>query len=219
MITGVIFDVDGTLLDSMKVWEKAPVRYVESLGVYPKENLSRVLFSMTMEQGASYVKEQYHIKETVQEIICGVNQLAEEYYIKEVQLKPGALELLAELEKAGIPAAAATTSSRVLVEKTFERLKILDFFQGIFTTSEVGKGKEEPDIYFLAAKALGSPAETTAVFEDSLYAAKTAVKAGFCVAGVYDSCSEKDQKELAETAAFYMGREEDLLTFWNKIRR
>lgn len=219
MITGVIFDVDGTLLDSMDVWEKAPFQYLQNRGVFPEKNLGKTLFSMTMEQGALYIKEKYHLKESVQEIIQGVNEAAETFYAKEVPLKSGMRKLLETLKSAGIPVAAATTSSRPLVETAFLRLGIRSYFQAIFTASEVGKGKEEPDIYYLAAKALGSPKETTAVFEDGLYAAKTAAKAGFFVVGVYDRCSEKDQETLKKTAALYLGKEEDPQKFWDEIRR
>ena len=214
MITGAVFDVDGTLLDSMDIWQEAASLYLKGIGVEPREDLGRILFPMTVEQGAAYVIEEYGLKQTKEEIAKGVFSIVGDFYANEVRLKPGAGELLEELFRRKIPMAAATTGDRALVESAFSRLDVRKYFKKILTVKDVGKGKDEPDIYFLAAEALDSPAESTWVFEDGLYAARTASSAGFPVAGVYDRASEEDQEALKVLSSVYLGKERDYREFW-----
>lgn len=214
MIRGVIFDVDGTLLDSMPIWENAASRCLRQRGKEPEEDLGKKLFSMSMNQGALYVKETYSLTESVEQIINSVNEIVMDFYEREVCLKPGVRGMLENLKEKNIPVVAATASDRILIERAFSHLEINHYFKKIFTVSETGKGKDSPDIFLMGARELGASPEEIFVFEDGLYAAKTAASAGFHVAGVYDSYSEAEQEELKKTAEIYLGKERNINDFW-----
>lgn len=218
MIGGVIFDVDGTLLDSMPIWEEAASRYLLEKGKIPEEKLGKKLFSMTMEEGAVYAKEQYCLTESVQEIIFGVNNKVMNFYANEVCLKPGVRELLETLQKRNIPMVAATASDRILIEQAFLHVDIQKHFRKLFTTSEVGKGKEHPDIFLMGAKETGASPDEIYVFEDGVYAAKTAASMGFHVVGVYDKYSEQEQEELKKTVEIYLGKDQNCNDFWQYLK-
>ena len=101
-IRGAIFDLDGVLLDSMSVWNDLGVRYLKKRGIEPEDGLGQILFSMSMEQGADYLKEQYHLPDTPQEILNGIEQMIQDFYFYEVQPKEGAKELLQFLQKQNV---------------------------------------------------------------------------------------------------------------------
>ena len=184
-IRGAIFDLDGVLLDSMSVWNDLGVRYLKKRGIEPKDGLGQILFSMSMEQGADYLKEQYHLPDTPQEILNGIEQMIQDFYFYEVQPKEGAKELLQFLQKQNVKMITATSSPREHVTKALQRIGLFDYLEQIYTTGEVGESKHSPLIYQLAAESLGTKPEETLVFEDSLYALKTAKKAGFRAIGGY----------------------------------
>jgi HAD superfamily hydrolase (TIGR01509 family) len=202
-IQGAIFDMDGTLLDSMPVWEHASERYLQNKGIKVRERLSDILFSMSMQKGAEYVKENYHLAESVDEIVAGVNNIVYTAYEKEVQPKEGVRELLDTLQVNGIKMAVATSTDRPMVE-ALKRTGLFSYFEQIFTCTEVGKGKVAPDIYYAAADILGTEPKNTLVFEDALYAIGTAKKAGFVTVGVYDDASRKEQGKIKEQADIYL---------------
>ncbi|MCR4955544.1 MAG: HAD family phosphatase [Lachnospiraceae bacterium] len=204
MIKGVIFDVDGVLLNSMTIWKDLGLRYLKNLGITGDEGLSETLFSMSMEQGAAYMKEQYHLKQTEEEILDGIKKLLEDFYFYEVEAKKGAATLMKQFSEKQIPMVAATSSPRTHIEKALERNHLLSYVQRIYTTSEVGKSKHSPKIYEMAANGMDSKNCETVVFEDSLYALKTAKDAGFITVGVFDKDGEANQAELKEMADIYV---------------
>lgn len=204
MIKGVIFDIDGVLLDSLGIWDDLGARYLKSIGVEPEEGLNVILFSMSMEQGASYLNEHYNLQKSDAEVHMGLSQMLEDFYFNEVLPKPGAKELLEFVKTKGIKITAATSSPRRHIEKALERNGMLRFFEKIFTNSEVGASKHSPEIYNRAAAFLGTKPSETLVFEDSLYALKTAGNAGFNTVGVYDLKGEKDQEGVKNTGDHYV---------------
>lgn len=211
MIKGAIFDMDGTLLDSMPVWEHACERYLEKKGIVAEKNLSEILFSMSMGEGAEYVKKKYELTEAVDEIIDGVNAIVYEAYEKDVVPKPGVEAFLQQLQEAGIPMVVATSSDRAMAEVAFERIGLSPYFKQIFTCSEIGAGKSKPDIYFAAAECLGTKPEDTWVFEDACYAIETAKNAGFRTVGLFDATSAKDSEQIQAIADVYAKSMEDVL--------
>lgn len=204
MIKGVIFDIDGVLLDSLGIWDDLGARYLVSIGVEPEEGLNEILFSMSMEQGAAYLNEHYRLQKTDTEILTGISKMIEAFYFDEVLPKSGAKELLEFMKAKGIRMTAATSSPRIHVEKALERNGMLGFLERIFTNTEVGASKHSPEIYEQAAAYMGTKPEETLVFEDSLYALKTADDAGFVTVGVYDIKGETDREEVKNTGKYYV---------------
>lgn len=201
-LSGAIFDVDGTLLDSMPIWNDLGASYVRSLGLEPKPNLRETLWSMRMDEAAIFLQEEYGIALSMQEILAGIDGIIEDFYTHEAPLKPGIGELLEMLAQAGIPMSVATATDRSLVEAALSREGILGYFSHVFTCGEVGKGKTSPLIYDMARHSLGTRKKDTLVFEDALYAIRTAKRAGYVVAAVRDA-SEERQQSVRALADFY----------------
>lgn len=199
-VKGLLLDVDGTILDSMGIWENLGVLYLESLGYIPEKDLSSVLYPMTLEEAAGYIKEHYSLRKSVQEIIQDVLEIVRQFYYEEAPLKEGVKEYLSVMKDRKIPMMIVSSGEKSLITHAFERLGILDWFEEILTCTEIGKGKEYPDIYFAAAECLGQEPADLWVFEDAYHAAETAKKAGFYVIGVYDSFSALYWGQLEKTA-------------------
>ena len=202
-IRGAIFDVDGTLLDSMFIWDTIGETYLRSIGYQPKENLNETFKNMSLHQAARYYQTEYGVTRSIDEIMDGVNAMLERYYRFEVPLKPGAAELLERLRQNGVKLCIATATDRHLVEAALDRCGVLSCFGEIFTCNEVGHGKDEPDIFEEALRFLGTRREETLVFDDALYAVRTAKEAGFPVAAVYDS-HERSQAEVRARSDLYL---------------
>lgn len=202
-IKGVIFDADGTLLDSMAIWKDAGARYLMELGITAEPDLDSVVFPMTLAQSSAYMKEHYNLSQSVGEIMNGVHLTIRDFYYKEVPLKKGVKKLLEKLSAMHIPMVVATTSEREHIEAAFARLSAMDYFQRIFTCSERNTTKHQPDIYLSAAGYLGSSPDTIWVFEDVLYAIRTARNAGFFTVGVYDAVSASLQEPMEHIPDIY----------------
>ena len=213
-IRGAIFDVDGTLLDSMFIWDTIGEAYLRSIGYQPKENLNETFKNMSLHQAAHYYQTEYGVTQSIDEIMDGVNAMLERYYRFEVPLKPGVAELLERLRQDGVRLCIATATDRHLVEAALDRCGVLSCFGEIFTCNEVGHGKDEPDIFEVALRFLGTRREETLVFDDALYAVRTAKEAGFPVAAVYDG-HEKAQDQIRMLADVYL----EELTQLDKIRK
>lgn len=202
MIKGAIFDVDGTLLDSMTIWDSVGVDYIVERGHTPKENLKDNFKNMSMIQAGEYLKREYNIPLSAQEIVDQINAMTEDFYTSKVTLKKGVKELLEYLRLNGVKICAATATDRYLVEAALERCGIRKYFSEIFTCTDVGHGKDEPVIFRKATEFLGTDKNNTVVFEDALYAISTAKKDGFYVAAVYDRF-EKDQERVKALSDFF----------------
>ena len=203
MIKGAIFDLDGTLLDSMFIWDTIGEEYLRSLGKEPHEDLKETFMTLTLEEAAVYYREHYGVTLSVKEIVDGVNAMVEQTYRTKVTLKPGIAEYLAWLKGNGVRMCVATVTDRYLVEETLERLGVRHYFSEIFTCAEVGFGKDKPVIYQKALEHLETEKRDTYVFEDMLFALNTAKTDGFPTVGVYDR-HEAHQDELKELSDYYI---------------
>ena len=203
MIKGAIFDLDGTLLDSMFIWDTIGEEYLRSLGKEPHEDLKETFMTLTLEEAAEYYREHYGVTLSVKEIVDGVNAMVEQTYRTKVTLKPGISEYLAWLKENGVRMCVATVTDRYLVEETLERLGVRHYFSEIFTCAEVGFGKDKPIIYRKALEHLGTEKSDTYVFEDLPFALNTAKTDGFPTVGVYDR-HEAHQDELKELSDYYV---------------
>lgn len=202
-ISAAIFDLDGTLLDSMPIWNTIGEQYLRNMGIEPRKDLNEKLKSMSLYQAACYYKRKYDVKLKTDEIIKGIVCLVDDYYQNKIPTKEGVPEFLEKLKQSGIKMCIATASEYHLAKAALKRCKILDYFLEIFTCTSVGYGKDKPHIYEAARMFMSTPKNETLVFEDALYAAQTAKKAGFYVVGVYDK-SENKQEELKALADFYI---------------
>ena len=172
MIKGAIFDLDGTVLDSMFIWDTIGEDYLRSLGKEPRENLAEVFKTFTLTQAAEYFRNNYGIKLSIHEIVEGINNMVAEIYRTKVALKPGASDFLKRLQRSGVKMCIATVTDRPVVEDVLSRLNVREYFSEIFTCAEVGYNKENPEIYRKALKHLGTPKAETVVFEDAFHALK-----------------------------------------------
>ena len=216
MIKGVIFDVDGVLLNSMPVWENLGELYLQHLGIEAEKDLGTKLYTMSLEQSAEYLTETYHLDLAPEQVIAGVNREVKDFYAGRVPLKEGVRQYLNEYHEKGVPMVIATTGDRQNAQAALKRLNVLRFFQGIFTCSEIGSSKNEPDIYYAAALQLDTDPGQTLVFEDAYHAICTAKKAGFKTVGVYDRANDRDLAHIWNTADIYLPEFRDFNIFWKR---
>lgn len=216
MIKGVIFDVDGVLLNSMPVWENLGELYLNHLGIEAEKGLGDVLFTMSLEEASAYLISHYGLDKTPEEIISGLNREVKNFYEKRVPLKEGVRQYLDEFRERKIPMVIATSGDRRNAEAALKRLKVFSHFQGIFTCSEIGSGKSQPDIYYTAALQLDTDPGDTLVFEDALHAIQTAKRAGFKTVGIYDMANDRDLAQIWNTADIYLPEYKDFEIFWKR---
>ena len=213
MIQSVIFDFDGTLFDSMFIWDTAGESYLRSIGKEPEADLQKVLKPMSLLQSAQYIREKYHIPLSVEDIMDGVNRTVEDFYFHTVEPKPGVIDFLEELHRRNIKMCIATATDRYQVEAALQRCKMRHFFSEIFTCTEVGSGKDRPEIFRKAMEHLQTDRSNTDVVEDAYHAAITAKQDGFLVVGVYDSY-ESRQQEILQIADVFLLDYLHLNNFW-----
>lgn len=195
--------MDGTLTDSMYLWADVGVKYARSLGIEPGPDFQDIISTMTMREVAEYITESFGLNLTVKDIRAGINGLVEPMYRSEVGPKAGIIPLLEKLKNRGVPMCVATATDKHLVELVLGRLDMLKYFEDIFTCAMVDAGKELPDVYEAALARLGTPKAETPVFEDALYAARTAKAAGFPLVAVFDP-SEPNPQAMRELSDIYV---------------
>lgn len=208
-VKGVIFDIDGTLLDSMPVWDGVSARFLRSIGVEPEPDLSEKLFTVTVNEGVEYIKNHYKLDLTPSEIRQGTLNLIKNDYYYNVPPRKGAVELIKQLADANIKMALATTGDRELATAALKRLGLYDYFEVLLTCNEYNSNKSEPLIFFETAKALNDnkaidDSSEYIIVEDSIKAVRTGVNAGFKVIAIEDKASDYTWDELKNTADYYI---------------
>lgn len=196
-----IFDMDGTLIDSMTYWKHLASEFLESKDITRiSKDLLETIKPMTMTESAAFFIREFSLQGTPESVAADMNALMDKHYRQNIPLKDGAKEYLNSLHQKGVQMCVASATAEHLMEACLKRLDILKYFQFILSCETVGAGKNKPDVYLAAAKRLGSTPAETAVFEDALYAATTAKNAGFYVAAVYDESGSRHWNELKALA-------------------
>ena len=216
-ITGAIFDLDGTLVDSMKIWDVLPGKVVRSFGAEPTDDLAYQLAAMDKQEAADYMIKTFLLPLSREEVLNRVNELVDEEYSSIVPLKKGADVLLEFLHSNKIPCSIATASEVSQAEQAMKRLGQWEGFQFVLSCMQCGS-KSSPQIYYQAAERMGTAPEQTLVFEDALHAAQTAKKAGFVVVGVFDPSSATDEQKMRAVCDFYLPSLDDPV-FLNQLEQ
>ena len=210
-IKGAIFDLDGTLLDSMRMWRYVGNDYLLSIGIEPSETLHEELRHMYLWDACDFICENYDTHRPPEQVFSEISSYIADFYKTKVCLKEGCAEYLEKLKKEGVRICLATATERKLLLPALKRCGILDYFEEIFTCYELKTRKTEPHIYNAAHKFLGTPIEKTYVFEDVFAAAQSAKNAGFKVVGVYDSMEYLKEKELKKISDIYINSFRELI--------
>jgi HAD superfamily hydrolase (TIGR01509 family) len=197
-----IFDLDGTLLDSMGVWDQIDVDFLAKRGIAVPFDYMDAISSMSFQETAAYTIKRFALTDTIDSLMREWNDMAAHAYGHTVQMKPYAKEYLITLRERGAKLAVATSLSAELCAPVLRNNGIDNFFDVICRTDEAGCGKSRPDVFLLAAQKIGAAPGDCMVFEDILAAVKSAKSAGMSVCAVYDKSSHSDWEEIKKTADY-----------------
>ena len=200
----VIFDLDGTLVDSMWMWKAIDIEYLARFGLTCPDDLQKEIEGMSFSETAVYFKERFQLKETLDEIKNAWIQMSIEKYRKEVPLKPGARAFLEFISGKGLVAGIATSNGRAMVDAVLDSLDIRRYFKVVATACEVAAGKPAPDIYLNVAERLQVAPEDCVVFEDVPAGIQAGKNAGMTVFAVEDAFSLEMKEEKEKLADYYI---------------
>jgi HAD superfamily hydrolase (TIGR01509 family) len=203
-MTGAIFDMDGTLLDSMAIWDSFGADYLQERGIVPPEDLNQTLKPMSLPQAVDYFKKIFGLTDTAEEMLQQFSDQIERKYRYEVKVKPYVAKLLENLKSRGVRMCVATATNRQQAETALKNLGILPYFSFVLSCTEAGCGKSQPEFFEQALKRLGTEKSQTVVFEDALHAVITAKSAGFRVVGVEDFSAGDDAEQIKKNADYYI---------------
>lgn len=206
----IIFDLDGTMIDSMWMWRTIDIEYLGKFGIPLPEDLQACIEGMSFRETAVYVKNRFQIPDSLETIQEDWNNMAWDKYTNEVPLKEKAKDFLQYCKEAGIKLGIATSNSAELVENILNVHNIADYFSAVITGSEVTKGKPAPDIYLEVAGRLGCEPSACLVFEDIIPGIMAGKNAGMQVCAVEDAYSADKRKEKQLLADYYIDSYDEL---------
>ena len=202
-ITGAIFDFDGTLFDSMHVWKGIKYNFFESIGIKLTKDDEEAFKGLFLRELFYLAIERFNLKYTYEELLSMLFEYIKGRYLNETEPKNDIVKFLDKLKSKGVKMGIATATGETALVAVLEKYGMLHYFSPIYSTYTVGASKTEPKVYDVVLNELGTEKETTWVFEDALYAAKTAKANGYNVVGIYDK-SEPLQDELKEIVDIYI---------------
>lgn len=212
-IKGAIFDMDGTLVDSLFLWEviwKAfGDKYLNGEPFAPNAADDKAVRTVPLRDAMQIIYDHYGFGNSGEELFRLSTDIIRNFYATEATLKTGVRELLAVLQQQGVKMCVASATTSELIEVTMKHSGIYPYFSAIFSCADLGMGKEKPDVYLLAQQHLGTETAETWVFEDSLVALETASKIGMQTVGVFDRCNPY-QTEIKAVCTVYVGEGESL---------
>ena len=212
-IKGAIFDMDGTLVDSLMLWdvlwEKFGVKFMNREGFRPCEEDDKIVRTKTLKDAMEHIHSVYNIGSNGEELLITATELMINFYSNDVELKKGVLQFLEYCYAKGIKMCIASATDMSLIKLAVEQLNIGKYFVDIISCAEIGKGKDEPDIYLKGMDSLATTKEETCVFEDSHIAIDTADKIGMKTVGIYDKYNY-GQEEIKKIATTYIAEGETL---------
>lgn len=203
-IDAVIFDLDGSLVDSMWLWREIDIEYLGGFGIPLPEDLQSRIEGMSFHETAIYFKEHFPIGDSLDKIKADWNRMAWDKYTYEVPLKPGVAEFLEGCAEDGIKLGIATSNSRELVGNIIRVHGLQDYFSSIVTGCDVERGKPAPDVYIAAARQLQVPPGRCLVFEDIPAGIRAGKNAGMRVCAVEDAYSMYVKEEKRALADYYI---------------
>lgn len=205
MVKGVIFDLDGTLIDSMSIWNTIDTAFLKENGIdNPPEDISDIVRKMTVDESSEYFITRFGLKCTKEYVIKRIEELVKIQYEEKIAMKPFVTELLDYLDSIEMPYGVATATYKSLAEAVLRRLGIFERLSFLLTDEEFPVGKTSPDIFLRGAELMGLNPEGVLVIEDSLHCIETAAKAGFVTMGVYDEVSAPLRQKIEKTADYYV---------------
>ena len=208
-ITGAIFDFDGTLFDSMHVWKGYKNNFFNYLGIELTDDDREAFKGLFLRETFLLAIERFNLDKTYEELLSHLFDYIKSRYMVETGPKNDIREFLEKLKEKGVKIGIATASGEHAVCAVIEKYDMLHYFSAIYSTYTVGASKTESKVYDVVLGELGTDKKTTWVFEDALYAAKTAKVNGYNVVGIYDK-SEPNQEELKETVDIYINNYSEL---------
>lgn len=214
-IKGVIFDVDGTLIDSMWIWRQVDIEFLGKRGIPLPDRLQSDIEGMSYSETAIYFKARFDLPESLEEIKDEWRIMAEEYYKSHIKLKSGAKEFLELLYDKGLRLGIATSNSRELVDHMLTNHDIRRYFSSIRTSCEVDKGKPHPDVYLKVAEDMGIEPCHCLVFEDTISGVMAAKSAGMKAFAMADEVSEESKDKLIEMTEGYIHSFDEVMKYFS----
>lgn len=204
MIKSIIFDLDGTLIDSMKIWYQIDRQFLIENGVEnPPREISERMKKLTIDESSELFIKEFNLSCTKEYVIKRIEELVRREYEENIPLKPYVNELLDFLDERNIKYCVATATYKSLAKAVLRRCGIIDRFDFILTDEDYPRGKNFPDIFMGACERLGTLPTETLIAEDSLHSIETAKNAGFPVVAVYDESAEQDSDAIKKLADYY----------------
>ena len=200
----IIFDLDGTLLDSMWVWEMVDDEFLRQQGHISDLALRRQLKVLSIHQSARFLQEHFQLQMAHHEIVDSMREIVQEKYQRLVTFKPDALDYLQQLARQGVQMCLATATERCNAQGVLEKYQVLSLFAFLYTGDEITTGKNDPEVFRLCCQRLGADPHQVTVFEDSLHAVIAAKEAGCRVIGVADPSSAQDAPQIMAAADKYI---------------
>ena len=202
-ITGAIFDFDGTLFDSMHVWKGILYKFFEILGLELTPEEEELFKGLFLRESLNLAIERFNLNKSYEELLEMLFDYIKSRYLAETEPKNDIIDFLEKLKSKGVKMGIATATGESALLAVLEKYGMTDYFSAVYSTYTVGASKTEPKVYDVVLEAIGTNKETTWVFEDALYAAKTAKANGYNVVGIYDK-SEPKQEELKSLVDIYI---------------